>query len=689
MHEKTDRLTGRQAANATTGKPANAFARRLRASLHNRWSRWVAAWRDSRRLQSFHRRYGPIKYGLLLPALHRLKSLIFRGEVTAAAYRQWAARTEQLRYRRERALTAITGFTYQPTVSIILPVYNPPLEYLREAIASALDQYYPRWELCICDDGSTAPGVRETLDEVARRDRRIRLVRAETNGGIAAASNRALQLATGEFVGLLDHDDRLTPDALFEVVATLQHADADLIYSDEDRLDREGHRCAPRFKPAWSPDLLLSCMYLAHFTVYRKSLLDRLNGFREGFDGSQDYDLALRFTEQTGKIVHIPKILYHWREQATSASARPAAHEAIIEAGRRALSDALARRQIDGTVVPQSRYGFYHVRRRVTPGRRVSIIIPTRDGERRLRRCLQSIEARRRDLDYEILIVDNGSRDEATLNYLQRLPHRVIRHDAPFNYSELNNLAARAARGDYLLFLNDDTEAISKDWLLALVEQAERAEVGAVGGKLLTADGRIQHAGVVLGLNGAAGHALRGVDGFGGAGYLNYANVTRNYSAVTAACLMMRREVFDEIGGFDEVDFPVGFSDLDLCLRLRQRGYLIVFTPMALLYHCESSSRGLAREPEAEARLRERWGDQLVADPYFNPNLRNDREDFAPDLTKPESYIRTSPLSLPDREAGDSLFDTDEAAPGDLTLRMYTPLQFRYSPSIQKAALEL
>ncbi|MFL6216561.1 MAG: glycosyltransferase family 2 protein [Blastocatellia bacterium] len=675
MQEKTDRLTGRQTAQATTGNSANAFARRLRVGLHNRWSRWVAAWRDSRRLQPFHRRYGPIKYGLLLPALRRLKSFVYGQQKTDSddAYRQWAARSERLRYQRQRAQAAIVGFAYQPTISIILPVYNPPLEHLRDAIESVCGQYYSHWQLCICDDGSTAPGVRETLDEYARRDARIRFDRAETNGGIAAASNRALRLATGEFVGLLDHDDKLTPDALFEIVATLQQADADLLYSDEDRLDRCGRRHAPRFKPAWSPDLLLSCMYLAHFTVYRKVIFDRIGGFREGFDGSQDYDLALRFTEQTEKIAHIPKILYHWREQAGSASARPAAHEAVIEAGRRALSDALARRQIDGTVVPQSRYGFYHVRRRVTPGRRVSIIIPTRDGERRLRRCLSSIESRRRNPDYEIIIVDNGSRDAATLNYLHRLPYRVIRHDAPFNFSQLNNLAARQAGGDYLLFLNDDTEAISDDWLAALVEHAERAEVGAVGGKLLTADGRIQHAGVVLGINGAAGHALRGVDGFGGAGYLNFANVTRNYAAVTAACLMTRREVFDEVGGFDELSFPISFSDVDLCLRLRQRGYLIVFTPLALLYHYESASRGLTPEPQAEARLRERWGEQLIADPYFNPNLRDDREDFLPDLTKPESFIRTSP----------------PAVPGSPALPMYTPQQFRYSPSIQNAALEL
>jgi glycosyltransferase involved in cell wall biosynthesis len=652
MSDRPDRLTGARTANATKREQEGAVIQRLRAGVRNRLSRWLAVWRQSRRFQPFHRRYGPIKYGLLLPALDRLKSA-FSPPTEAdadAAYRDWAVRCERLRYDRDRAAAAIAQFAYQPTISIILPVYNPRLDHLRDAIESVLNQYYPGWQLCICDDGSTVPQVRETLDDYARRDARLKLVFAASNGGIAAASNRALSLASGDFVALLDHDDRLTPDAFFEVVATLQQADADLLYSDEDRLDAQGHRTTPRFKPAWSPDLLLSCMYLSHLSVYRKTILDRIGGFRHGFDGSQDYDLALRFTEQTSKIIHIPKILYHWRDLADSASARPASQAAVTDAGRRALSDALARRQIDGTVISQSRYGFYSVRRRIKPGGRVSIIIPTRDGGRRLRRCIAGIEAQQSYLNYEIIIVDNGSRHAATLDYLRRAPHRVIRHDAPFNFSQLNNIAACQTAGEYLLFLNDDTEAANDDWLAALVEHAQRAEVGAVGGKLLYADGRIQHAGIVLGLKGAAGHALRGEDGFSGAGYLNYANLTRNYNAVTAACLMMRRDCFDEIGGFDEVNFPVGFSDVDLCLRLRQRGYLIVFTPQALLYHHESATRSLARQPQADARLRARWHDELICDAYYNPNLSADREDFAVDLAKPESLVCT-----PSQETADAV----------------------------------
>jgi O-antigen biosynthesis protein len=636
--ETTERLTGRRTVKSTRDEASHAFARRLRAQLHNRWSRWLATWRASRRLQPFHRRYGPIKYGVLLPALARLKA-VFSPQTEATAYRAWAARCEQFRYDRERAATAIARFTYQPTISVILPVYNPRLDHLRAAIESVRDQYYTRWQLCICDDGSTMPQVRDTLSEYARGDARFNLVFAEANGGIAAASNRALALAGGEFVALLDHDDRLTPDALFEIVATLQQTDADLLYTDEDRLDSEGGRAAPRFKPAWSPDLLLSGMYLAHLSVYRKVILDHIGGFREGFDGSQDYDLALRFTEQSCKIFHIPKILYHWRDVRSSASARTAARAAVTEAGRRALNDALARRQIDGTVISQPRYGSYTVRRRIKANRRVTIIIPTHDGGQHLRRCVAAIEKRKSYLDYEIIIVDNGSRRAATLDYLRRTPHRVIRHNAAFNFSELNNLAARQAAGDFLLFLNDDTEAINDDWLTALVEHAERREVGAVGGKLLYPDGRIQHAGIVLGLNGTAGHALRGEDGFGGSGYLNYANLTRNYAAVTAACMMMRRDCFDEVGGFDEANFPIGYSDVDLCLRLRRRGYLIVYTPQAMLYHHESATRGRRRQPQEDARLRARWRDELLCDAYYNPNLRADREDFAADLTKPESFV--------------------------------------------------
>ncbi len=615
-------------------------ARYIQTLIRNRASRAVAFLRRSPALQPLHRRYGPIKYNYVLPAFRRIKKILrlsSRVEIAESlSYPVWTERCERFRYNREKVSRHIEAFDHRPIISIILPVYNTEPEHLRQCMNSVMNQYYREWELCICDDASTATHIREMLDEYAVRDARIKVVFSEKNGGIASASNRALRLATGEFIGLLDHDDLLTPDALYEVAATLQETDADLIYSDEDRFDSDG-RLEPRFKPAWSPDLLLSCMYLAHFCVYRKSIFDQIEGFREGFDGSQDYDLALRFTERTAKIAHIPKTLYHWRKVSYSASALTRQRPAVIEAGRRAIADALKRRQIEGEVENDRVYGFYRVRRKIKTPSRVSIIIPTRDGLKRLRRLIESIESKTDYSDYEIIILDNGSRKAAMLDYLTRSPHRILRHDAPFNFSRLNNLAAARSGGEYLLFLNDDTEVINREWMSAMVEQAQRREVGAVGAKLLYKDGRIQHAGVILGVNGAADHAHRLVDGFSGSGYLNYPNVIRNYSAVTAACLMMRRTVFDEAGGFDEEHLPVSYNDIDLCLRLRERGYLIVCTPYALLYHEESATRGLNLCSDEEARLIARWRSEIMNDFYYNPNLTSTGEAFRVDFSKPDS----------------------------------------------------
>jgi O-antigen biosynthesis protein len=600
----------------------------------------IAALRRSRRLQPLHRRYGPIKYKYVLPAYQRLGTWLRPkppSDSDRKTYAQWNGRCEQLRYDRNRAVERINQFTHTPIISIILPVYNPPPYQLQKAIESVLSQYYSYWELCICDDASTEPRIREVLDEYRARDARIRLAFSESNVGIAGASNRALEMATGEFIGLLDHDDELTPDALYEVAATVQETDADLIYSDEDRLDHKGRRAEPVFKPAWSPDLLLSCMYIGHFCVYRKSIVNSIGGFRPGFDGSQDYDLALRFTEASCKIAHIPKILYHWRKVSSSASAPSVARLAVTEAGRRALIEALSRRQIDGEVEAENVYGSYRVRRRLNCEKLVSIIIPTRDGVKRLRRCISSIEAKTDYRNHEILIVDNGSRDTGTLDYLKRSPHRVIRLDEPFNFSRLNNLAARETTGEYLLFLNDDTEVINAEWMTSMVEQAQRAEVGAVGAKLLYANGRIQHAGIILGAGGPS-HAHSGVDGFSGAGYLNYPNAIRNYNAVTAACLMIRRDVFLSAGGFDADRFAVSYNDVDLCLRLRRQGYLIVYTPYALLYHNESATRGINRYPQEEASLRARWQSELMSDCYYNPNL-SATGNFSVDGSNPESLI--------------------------------------------------
>jgi len=600
--------------------------------------------------------YGPIKHSYILPAFNWIRGIVdpptrtpqpasetvlecsAREQAEEPLYEKWSRRCEELRYNPEKAAADIRHFSYKPTISIIMPVYNTSEEALSKALDSVLNQYYPLWELCVCDDASTEPVIREVIRNYVATDSRVKAVFSEENAGIAVASNRALKLATGEFIGLLDHDDEITPDALFEVVKTLQAVTADLIYSDEDKIDVDEQRCDPFFKPAWSPDLLFSCNYISHFGVYRKSIVEQIGGFREGFDGSQDYDLVLRFTEVSARIVHIPKILYHWRKSpgsvATSAQAKPDS----FQAATRALADALRRRGIEGEVTGIAK-GFHRVRRDLVSPEKVSIIIPTRDRLNLLQTCIHSIESKTEYKNYEILIVDNGSQERGTLSYLAQTPHKVIRDEGPFNYSRLNNRAAREADGKYLLLLNNDIEVISGEWLSAMVEHAQRPEVGAVGAKLLYPDNRIQHAGVVL-VGGLAGHSHKFSDGYGdNVGYFGFPNRIRNYSAVTAACLMIRRKLFEEIGGLNEKNLPVAFNDVDLCLRLRRAGYLIVYTPYALLYHKESASRGNAVDMDEVSYMTTTWRNEILNDSYYSPNLTLRTEDFAVDYSKPESFF--------------------------------------------------
>jgi GT2 family glycosyltransferase len=547
-----------------------------------------------------------------------------------AQYRVWLQRHRLTRQDIARIKAAVQTFAYVPLISIITPVYNTDETWLRKAIESVRAQIYPRWELCLVNDASTKPDVRSILDEYAAANPRFRVRHLPRNEGIVGASTHALSLATGEFVGLLDHDDELSPDALFEVVKRLnEDPDLDLLYSDEDKLEPDGRRVEPFFKPDWSPDLLLSMNYITHFSVFRRSLLGKIGGFRGGFDGSQDYDLLLRFTEGTGKIAHIPKILYHWRKIPGSAAASNAAKSPAYEAGRQAIEDTIRRRGYEGrveSIMP----GRYTVRYHLYGTPLVSIIIPTRDQRELLQQCLRSVEKETSYPQYEILILDNDSNEPETLKYLDAIAEkwRVYRYPGLFNFSAINNFGAAQARGDYLLFLNNDIQVIGSDWLIAMLEQAQRLEVGAVGGKLLYPDGRIQHAGVVLGIGGVAGHAFKYSPG-DPPSYFSLSSVVRNCSAVSAACMMVRRQVFKEIGGLDE-RFRVAFNDVDLCLRLRQRGYLIVYTPLALLYHRESASRGRLHPSEDEELCWKLWGDLIRAgDPYYNPNLTLSREDWS------------------------------------------------------------
>ena len=530
-------------------------------------------------------------------------------------------------YRDEHADTLSEPIlpTTGPLLSVVVPVYRPSLWYLRECVQSVLDQAYQSWELCLCDDGSEDPELSRAMRDFAAGDQRITVVKMDQNGGISRATNEALTCATGDFIVLLDHDDVLESDALAEIAAVAMAVpDVDVIYSDEDKLDEVGRPFMPHFKPDWDPDLILSYPYLGHVTVVRHELMRQIGGFRSEFDGSQDFDVMLRATELARRIVHIPKVLYHWRVVAGSAAgdsdAKPWAHLA----SRRALEDAVVRRGIDATVEPGPFQGAYHVRRRVKGSPTVSVIIPFRDQAALTAACLDSLEvAPGYDIN-EVVLIDNASMEPETHALRQQLEQRpsirIIDFPGAFNWAAINNAAATTCRSDMLLFLNNDIEATTEGWLHALVELGQRPDVGAVGARLIYPNGRLQHAGVVLGLGGIAGHLFSGMPK-GARGYFSWDRVVRGYSAVTAACMLVRRNVFEELGGFDEV-FAVGFNDIDFCIRLGNAGYRVLCTPHAELTHHESVSRGLSGFYQDYQQFLARWTDVLrKEDPSYNPNL--------------------------------------------------------------------
>jgi GT2 family glycosyltransferase len=531
-----------------------------------------------------------------------------------------------------------------PRISVLLPVYNTPQSWLRRAIDSVRGQSYPGWELCIADDASTDPEVRRLVSAYAAADERIRVVYRDENGHIAAASNSALELATGEFVALLDHDDELAPDALAWFVAEVQrHPDAAILYSDEDRLDEWGRPFDPHFKPDWNPDLFFSQNYLCHLTMLRTALVRQVGGFRLETAGAQDYDLFLRCIRRCGaeQIRHIPRVLYHWRAGAGSTSRDLAAKNFASPAGLKALRDYFVTIDPRISVQPGSGATTYRVVYPL-PERppRVSLVIPTRDGATVLRRCLDSLRALTEYSDYEVIIVNNGSIEPATFALFAELREdpriRVIDFPGAFNYAAINNLASELATGEVLGLLNNDLEIIAPQWLTAMVRHAMRPDVGAVGAKLYYPNGRIQHGGVVLGLLGIANHAHQFLPR-GHGGYFGRLQVVQNVAAVTGACLVVRRELYREVGGLDATNLPVAYNDIDFCLRLRAAGYRTVWTPEAELLHYESVSRGRdstganrTRLDRESAFMRQRWGALLEHDPYYNPNLSLRHRDYRP-----------------------------------------------------------
>ncbi len=530
----------------------------------------------------------------------------------------------------------------KPVISIVVPVYQTPERWLRRCLDSVLAQVYPHWELCLADDASPAPHVRRVLEEYSRRDPRVRVVFRERNGHISEASNSALELASGEFIALLDHDDELRPHALLEMAKAInRNPDWQLIYSDEDKIDQRGRRFAPYFKPDWNHELLLAQNCICHLAVYAAGLVSQVGGFRVGLEGSQDWDLALRCVERLSprQIGHVPRILYHWRAIAGSTAMGVDQKGYASHAGLRAVSEHLHRigAEADIEINP---HGHLTVRRRM-PGRapRVSLVIPTRDKVELLRMSVGSILAKTEYPDFEIVVVDNQSTDPETLDYFRELEAdprvRVLEYDAPFNCSAINNHAVAHATGEVIGLVNNDIEVISHDWLQTLVAQAVRPEIGAVGAMLYYPDDTIQHAGVVLGIGGIAGHVYTGLPA-GSPGQCGRALLAQEMSAVTAACLVIRKDVFKAVGGLDE-QLSVAFNDIDFCLRVRASGYRNIWTPYARLYHHESASRGYEDTPEKVRRfdrevafMRDRWGDTLLRDPSYNPNLTLDGACFGP-----------------------------------------------------------
>ena len=534
---------------------------------------------------------------------------------------------------------------YGLTVSVVIPTYNTPEGFLRQAIESVLKQSYPLWELCIADDGSTEPNVRLLLQEYSRRDSRVKVTFRPENGHICAASNSALSLATGEYVALLDHDDTLARHALHAVVkAIYNNPGVQIIYSDEDKIDEVGNRSDPHFKPDWNPDLFLSQNYIAHLVVYRRELVNRIGGFREGLEGSQDHDLLLRCLRHVNdsEIVHVPSVLYHWRMVQGSTALASQEKDYTTSAGVKALRDFfVAQDRLDVGVEAGFLPNTYRVRYPIPqPEPLVTILIPTKDKLEFLEPCVRSILERTTYKTYEIIVLDNESSEPETLEFLGHISRedqrvRILQYHHPFNFPAINNYGVHHARGAFVALVNNDTEVISPDWLTEMIGHAIRPGIGCVGAKLYYDDDTIQHAGVILGIGGVAGHGHKYFPRHAH-GYFSRLRLCQNLSAVTAACLVVRKAIYDQVGGMDENELTIAFNDVDFCLKVREAGYLNLWTPYAELYHHESQTRGKEDTPEKIARsnreiafMKAKWGEKLLRDPYYSRNLTLEKEDFS------------------------------------------------------------
>jgi O-antigen biosynthesis protein len=568
--------------------------------------------------------------------------LVLRWAAVAGDYSSWVKAHGRVTPEAEaRMRECIAGFERTPLVSIVMPTYNSRTDWLLGAVESLQRQAYTNWQLCIADDASTEPRVRSLLERLARDDPRINVVFREQNGHISAASNSALELCRGDWIALMDHDDVLPADALFQVVAAINaHPEVAMLYSDEDKIDEKGRRFDPHFKPDWNIDLFYSYNLVCHLAVYRAQLVRDAGGFTVGMEGAQDYDLALRIVERISpsQIHHIPRVLYHWRAHGESTAREQGAKPYAIHAGERALNAHFHRRGLPARAEVDGQ--GYRVRYPLpTPAPLVSILIPTRNQVELLRQCVESVRAKSTYPNYELIVIDNGSDDADTLAYLATLRStpscRVLRDDRPFNYSQLNNSAVEQCAGEIVALLNNDIEVITPDWLEEMVSLACQPGVGAVGARLWYPDDTLQHGGVVVGLGGVAGHSHKRLPR-GHGGHAARVRFRCGYSAVTAACLVVSKQVFQQVGGLNENELKIAFNDVDFCLRIREAGYRNVWTPYADLYHHESATRGVedteakqARFASEAAYMRLRWAGVIAADPAYNPNLTLDKEDFS------------------------------------------------------------
>lgn len=559
-----------------------------------------------------------------------LSRLFGKESVAEGGYEAWLARhkVDKRTLRRQKH----SAFAQKPLISIVIPLYCTPLPYLKELLESVRRQSYENWQLCLAD-GSPDDKAKEFIEKHYGREKRIVYRKLEENGGISANTNEAVALAAGEYLMLCDHDDTLEQDALYEIVKAINDTGADVLYTDEDKVSMDGrHYFDPNFKPDFNLFRLRENNYICHIFVVKKSLTDETGLLRSEFDGAQDFDFILRCCEKAQKITHIPKVLYHWRCHMDSTAADPSSKAYAYEAGRKAVREHYQRLGIDAKVEMTERPGWYRSHVKVQGNPLISVIIPNKDHTDDLELCLFSMTRKSTYRNYEILIVENNSEKEETFEYYRKLPDRypkarVLTWEKEFNYSAINNFAAKEAKGEYLLFLNNDVEILTPDWMEEMLQNCQQENVAAVGAKLYYPDDTIQHAGVVLGLGGIAGHIMCRASKED-PGYFGRMISVQEISAVTAACMMVKKSDFDAVGGLDET-FQVAFNDIDLCMKFRAAGKKIIFTPYAELYHYESKSRGLEDTPEKQfrfdkevKRFQEKWAQQLeMEDPYYSPNL--------------------------------------------------------------------